>query len=729
MRLTLRTLLSYLDDTLEPSQAKAIGAKVAESEQARDLMERIKQVTRRRRLTTPPTTGPGGMDANTIADYLDNEVTPETAAEVEQICLASDVHLAEVAACHQILTLVLGEPALVPPSAKQRMYGLVKGPESIPFRKPAKPTSKDDDDLSSEIEPDQDETLRLGMTGVGSGGNSRNFALAIGGGVLVVCLLGFAVWELTREKNPIVPGPKPPDPIAQLDKKDKDADQTDKKTKPPEITDKKNDKTQPPKKDPDDKKNDTKVEDFKVDPPREVPYAAANNKQQPVGKYLAPDFKDPGVLLQHAGKGASPWKRLVDKNAPVISGTPLVSLSGSKSVINLEETDIELTLWGNLPEVTLDETVLESRVVLHLNPLLDADLTLERGRIILRNKKMTGKDALVRVRFHNPTLSSEEHLDITLEGSGSAVILERFSDLNREDPFQEDPKERKREGPIAYLRIFAFEHTAYLRFGGEKSRLHTTNQPMMQWRSLGGILGPPERVTLPPWFGGTPPLDKEKEKLREKAVAAHRTLAAAISDKKPVGVALLEILTTVQENAPKEILASKQVSVDTFSQWRHAIRCYGATDEISRVVEQFGQERTHPFIRLLCIQTIQRWLAIDRNQDYALLAILQGSYRKTESVKIMELLHYVSSEEARKPEKYERLIEGLNNDLLLIRALSHYHLMVLAPPQLPAGSKIPLYDPDMQAPARRAAVLAWQALIPPGQLPGSAAPPAGKDKK
>ena len=51
MRLTLRTLLSYLDDTLEPSQAKTIGAKVAESEQARDLMERIKQVTRKRRLT------------------------------------------------------------------------------------------------------------------------------------------------------------------------------------------------------------------------------------------------------------------------------------------------------------------------------------------------------------------------------------------------------------------------------------------------------------------------------------------------------------------------------------------------------------------------------------------------------------------------------------------------------------------------------------------------------
>src|SRR5947209_12569946 len=149
MRLTLRTLLAYLDDTLEPAQAKLIGQKVAESDTAQELIERIKQVTRTRRLTAPPVSGAGGkIDPNTIAEYLDNAVTGEQSAEVEQICLASDVHLAEVAACHQILTLVLGEPPLVPPSARQRMYGLVKGPEAIPFRKPPR-SSKADLDLST----------------------------------------------------------------------------------------------------------------------------------------------------------------------------------------------------------------------------------------------------------------------------------------------------------------------------------------------------------------------------------------------------------------------------------------------------------------------------------------------------------------------------------------------------------------------------------------------------
>src|SRR5438105_3599476 len=136
MRLTLRTLLAYLDDTLEPAQTKMIGQKVAESDTAQELIARIKLVTRRRRLTTPPTSGAGAdLDANTIAEYLDNVLPGERLAEVEETCLNSDFHLAETAACHQILTLVLGEPLLVPPVARQRMYRLIQGREAIRNRR------------------------------------------------------------------------------------------------------------------------------------------------------------------------------------------------------------------------------------------------------------------------------------------------------------------------------------------------------------------------------------------------------------------------------------------------------------------------------------------------------------------------------------------------------------------------------------------------------------------
>src|SRR5262249_45060124 len=82
VRLTLAARLAYLDDTLEATQTKQIGQKVAESDLAQELIERIKQLTRRRRLSAPPATGPGAkLDPNTIAEYLDNVLPPEKMSE------------------------------------------------------------------------------------------------------------------------------------------------------------------------------------------------------------------------------------------------------------------------------------------------------------------------------------------------------------------------------------------------------------------------------------------------------------------------------------------------------------------------------------------------------------------------------------------------------------------------------------------------------------------------
>ncbi len=125
MRLTLRTLLAYLDDVLPPEQAKELGQKLTESGYATALVDRIKEVMRRRRLSAPDLFGKGaGIEPNVVAEYLDNELAPNEIADVEKICLDSDVHLAEVAACHQILTLVLGEPVDVRPETRTRMYAL-----------------------------------------------------------------------------------------------------------------------------------------------------------------------------------------------------------------------------------------------------------------------------------------------------------------------------------------------------------------------------------------------------------------------------------------------------------------------------------------------------------------------------------------------------------------------------------------------------------------------------
>lgn len=130
MRLTLRTLLAWLDDTLPPAEVKEVGKQVSESPFAQELVDRINRVTRQRRLTIPGQSNTDPTDANTVASYLDNELSPDQVAEYEKRCLTSDVHLAEVASAHQILSLI-GQKAKVPAEARQHMYKLVRGREAM----------------------------------------------------------------------------------------------------------------------------------------------------------------------------------------------------------------------------------------------------------------------------------------------------------------------------------------------------------------------------------------------------------------------------------------------------------------------------------------------------------------------------------------------------------------------------------------------------------------------
>ncbi len=689
LRLTLRTLLSYLDDTLDPTQAKAIGQKVAESDQARELMERIKQVTRRRRLTTPPAAGPGGIDANTIAEYMDNEVTPEQAAEVEQICLASDVHLAEVAACHQILTLVLGEPALVPPSAKQRMYGLVKGAGT-----------KADLDLSTSDMGHGDETL---APSVFKNAGSRNTLLLAGGGLIAACLLVVALWQLFRTPhNGDVDQPRR-DQLAQADaaKKDKDAD--DKK---PIADDKKSiadDKKPDDKKDKEKKpdvekdKDDTKDRKDKSPMPEvkapvntdELAFGPPELKPAILGQY-EPDLKLPDVLLQKGSKAG--WERFAGKTLDVTSGRPLLTLPGMKSEIELKK-NVHLTLWGTAPEIwPPNQLIYESMVELYAHDVLDLDMALKRGRIILANARSTARPVTVRVRFENPTQQKQAYFDITLKDNTTAVAIERMCAFPQNEPFFEDPAHPNRQGPNADMLCFFLGGSAFIRTADVGFSVDATTQPQwVTWNSSKGI-DSPRPFVLPDWILPTPKFSDPKE--RQTALQAAANLARNVQAKK-LDVALQEAL-----------------GADDLAARRLALRCYTAQDDFSKPLEMLDQENIRDGMRRYAIYSLRYWMAQERDNEYQLYDALRAQSNKIVAKKIMELLHGISTTDAGMPATWQRLIDDLDNEVVALRELSAWNLEVL----VPAGRKYN-YSASANQGARRFAQSQWRQLIPPGALP------------
>lgn len=133
MRLTLRTMLAWLDDVLDPADAEVLGQKIEANDFASKLVERIRGVITKLRLGAPKTIGVGiGRDANSVAEYLDSRLAEERVAEFEKTCLESDILLSETACCHQILSLVLHKPANVSTELRDRVYAMSTEAQATP---------------------------------------------------------------------------------------------------------------------------------------------------------------------------------------------------------------------------------------------------------------------------------------------------------------------------------------------------------------------------------------------------------------------------------------------------------------------------------------------------------------------------------------------------------------------------------------------------------------------
>lgn len=672
MRLTLRTLLAYLDDTLEPAQARLIGQKVSESEAAQELIARIKQVTRRRRLTTPPATGPGArLDPNTIAEYLDNELAVEEVATVEETCLGSDVHLAEVAACHQILTLVLGEPAMVPPFARQRMYGLIQGREAIPYRKPPAVPSPSAAERASASDDEGDDALQLGLPLHRLG----NAWLIPAAAVVLLLASAAALWMALRtgETPPVIVAqtqPAEPEPLPSPKLETEEA--------PPPTP------VVPPEGKPAVKPEPDKKPVVEIKPevkPQMDPTAPAppSDKHVKAGRYVFADGW-PGLLLRATREDAAPWQRLAPEG-PVQTGDYLVSLPGYRSELRLDR-GVRLQLWGNLPEFS-PIPVVESAVTLHENAAFDLDLTLERGRIVFVNHKAEGP-AQVRLRF------LKEIWDVTLQEPGSVAAAELFSAYDQGIPFSKEPGGEK---PTAQLALLVLEGEAGIKarprqFGGLKA------PALFRWDSERGSGDRPFPLPrVPDWWTDKGSSARPFAKEMRKALGE---LANRVTPPVSLDVALTEARRSTDP-------ASRVL----------ALRFHGALDDLPSLLDALADEE-HDDVRFTAIDVLRTWSGLRADHDLRLFrTVMSRGVPETHAEIIMQLLHTFSQEQVASPATYETLIEYLRHDRLPIRELAYFHLRFLAP----EGAKKIAYRPAGPAEQRELAYEQWKKYIPTGKLP------------
>jgi hypothetical protein len=665
MRLTLRTLLAYLDDTLEPLEIKTIGQKVAESETAQELIARIKQATRRRRITAPPATGPNSFDPNMVADYLDNELSSEQVAELEKICLESDVHLAEVASCHQILTLVLGEPASVPPTAKQRMYSLVQGREAIPFRKAAAAGAAAS--TPSSADHDADEMFLLGLPFYRRGSWLR-WALPLAALVLFT-VVGVALWQSihglqTQPSRPVevADNGKPnPQPSETVKPPEKESEKTTVAVAQPTP-----DKTLanlPNNKDPKNPNGATTTEPVTPPerPPESKPSASPAVRQEPpntervkVGLYHTEGNRL--TLLVQRKDASDDWHRLAP-GKDVFSNDQLVSLPGYASEVWLD-CGVHLLLRGHLREFTppkqnVMDHLQESVVVLHKPKDTDADLTLLRGRLYFSNHKRATA-VVLRLRFE-----TNKVWDVTLQPGAEMVV-----DLI---------KARNAGQPLSLLNLLLLDGKAGIALENDQfPQLSPSGAAYFSWNNL---MKPnhydrrhvnPQDPEIRLVFAKTPIVaDKDAEGMEQALAALHRRMTV---DKSPL-VALEEVL---DNEKPYE--------------HRLVIYCLAALDEVKELMNILGNaDAVHAPDRFVAFVALRRWL--DRGEEQSiklynpktkkgLLPDLR--YTPDEAEQILELLNDPSDEQIFKAETYERLAHDLVSDKVVIAELARWRLSLLS---------------------------------------------------
>jgi hypothetical protein len=411
--------------------------------------------------------------------------------------------------------------------------------------------------------------------------------------------------------------------------------------------------------------------------------ARADENRGRVGKCVS----DPGALLRFAA-AKKDWQA-VGPNGPLVSGDHLLVLPGQRGELESKDGAVRLALVGSLPELS-SAPVLECGLTLHSSPEADLDFTLERGRVVVTDRREKGA-ARVQVRFaeHSWLLSLDE---------GSSVALELYQRWPRGAPFSSKPSPE--DVPGTALIVWVLRGEISLKVPGEQYSMHAPPGPAyFRWDNLSRPdAGPKRRDKLPSWAEA----DAEES-----------------AKNKPLLAALQQQRRRLAEKSAYTVLAEDVDGGDSAAR-RLAVYGLAALGDVPRTVQSLADPK-HPEVREAAFEALRHWIGRGAGGNLALYHLLTNrrKYTPSQAEIILQFLQGFSDRDRMQPETYETMIAYLQSNQLAIRQLAKWQL----DQWVPEGRKI-AYDPAGPQAERDRAYEEWKKLVPRGQLP--ARPKAGE---